>query len=118
MVKGQRKLAESIYTTHLSQRPTIMTKYIMLNARETNNHQLVEDLIDILKSQISKKEQGQIYSGLVDIYSKQKMFNESLRVLRQAKDTIGLQYIHRHCFDRVAAGLQCIGEKFPHEEFE
>lgn len=113
-VEGNENVCQRIWQQYLSQRPVLLCKYIMMKARAQKNHQLVEKLISLTnESAISSAAKGVIYSGLIDIYSAKEMYDEALNTIRQAEKIIGINFIHKHCFDRVKIGLAATGKEYP-----
>lgn len=114
-VEGNESVCQRLWQQHLCQRPVLLSKYIMMKARAQNNHQLVEKLLNLVnESGISSRAKGVIYSGLIDIYSSNEMYDKALDAIRRAEKTIGTDFIHKHCFDRVKTGLAAKGKEFPY----
>lgn len=114
-VAGNDDEAQKIFDEYLKKEPAILSKHILMTAKEKQDYNLAKKLVTVVStSGISDVAKGAIYSGLIDIYSACGMFDEALSTIEQAEKSIGIAHIYEHCFRRVDAGLNAMGRASPY----
>lgn len=114
-ISGDEESAKRLWKDHLAEAPRLMFQRIVHLAREKQDSNLVQRLIDLLKhTKVSAGAIGNAYSSLLDILSTKNQFDEALKVLDAAIHDVCLENINRTALLRIKEGAEKTGLKFPH----
>lgn len=106
--------AEAVWTKYLTNEPRLMFQRVAQVARERQDIELAQRLIDKLHSaKITDGALGIAYSCLVDVLAAKEKFAEGLKTVEQATQHVGIEYINRTALFRLKDGLEKSGQKFP-----
>ena len=112
--------SDKIWNKHIKESPRLMFQRVMHEARDKQDVQMVERLIEVLRTtKLTKGAIGNAYSCLIDVHAAKEQFEDAYKVVQRAvKEVDGdLECINRTALLRVKEGLEKKGsiQKF---EFE
>ncbi|XP_059618257.1 leucine-rich PPR motif-containing protein, mitochondrial [Phlebotomus argentipes] len=116
-ITGNQEKQEKIWREHLKDSPRLMFQRIVQTARENEDVNLVQQLIDKLTgTSVTDGALGNVYSCLLDIHSAREQYDLGLQALNAAVEKkISLQTFNRTALTRLKDGLEKAGKQFPHK---
>uniref|UniRef100_A0A336KJE1 CSON011718 protein n=1 Tax=Culicoides sonorensis TaxID=179676 RepID=A0A336KJE1_CULSO len=99
--------AEEIWQKYLKNEPRLMFQKVMHDAREKNDIELSQKLIEKLKeSKITEGAFGTAYSCLIDVLVAKEKIDDAVKAVQDAGKTIGLDVVNRSALVRVKEALE------------
>jgi leucine-rich PPR motif-containing protein len=107
--------SDRLWNQYLAAAPRLMFQRVVHLAREKQDGDLVQRLINLLKTaKVSEGALGNAYSCLLDIQSAKNDYTSAMKTLDEAIKDVCLENINRTALVRVKDGIEAMGQKFPH----
>lgn len=115
-INNNKETADRLWNEYLASAPRLMFQRIVHLARDKQDHDLVQRLIDLLRNaKVSEGAIGNAYSCLLDIYSNKNDADACLKTLDISIKDVCLENINRTALMRVKDCVEKAGKKFPHQ---
>ncbi|KAK9870349.1 hypothetical protein WA026_006434 [Henosepilachna vigintioctopunctata] len=112
-IKGNYEKAQQLWNEHLKSIPRIMFQRIVQAARDTNNENLVEKLIEHLKiSNITEGALGNAYSCLLDVKISKGQTEDVVNLFESILKEVSIDYLNRTACLRVKNIYNQLGKQF------
>ncbi|KAL3266917.1 hypothetical protein HHI36_011067 [Cryptolaemus montrouzieri] len=108
--------AEEIWEQHLKSAPRIMFQRIVQVARDKKNENLIEKLIEHLKtSNITEGALGNAYSCLLDVKVSLQQIDDIVQTFEKVLTDVSIDHLNRTAVLRVKSAYDHLGKPFPYK---
>lgn len=112
-INGDHAEAEHIWNTYVKDSPRIMFQRVLQQAREKNDEQLANKLIDHLKSsKVTEGALGNAYSCLLDILCSKQQNERVIEEFEKSVKGVNINFINRTAVLRVKDIYEKLGKPF------
>lgn len=115
-INGNNEEAEQIWNTYVKDAQRVMFQRILQEARDSNDEQLAQKLIDHLKSsKVTEGALGNAYSCLLDVLATKGASERVIEEFEKAIKDVNINFINKTAVLRVKAVYEQLGKTFNHK---
>lgn len=112
-IKGDDTDADDIWNAYVKDSPRVMFQRVLQQARDTNNEQLAQKLIDHLKSsKVTEGALGNAYSCLLDVLAAKEAKERVVQEFENAIKDVNINFINKTAVLRVKSVYEELGKPF------